>query len=114
MGKRGYLAYIIVVLLDLYLADFFSRVYVPDRQLFLDTDSQCSGTVNLSHLCLIDYNVSRGEKHMTRISDEKLFVRTFRTDARLIMRIVLKLQQNGLCRFRVFLRLVQSGTPTLV
>ena len=23
MGKRGYLAYIIVVLLDLYLADFF-------------------------------------------------------------------------------------------
>jgi len=50
MGKRGYLAYIIVVLLDLYLADFFfffSRVYVPDRQLFLDTDSLCSGTVNL-------------------------------------------------------------------
>ena len=49
MGKRGYLAYIIVVLLDLYLADFFffPRVYVPDRQLFLDTDSLCSGTVNL-------------------------------------------------------------------
>ncbi len=31
---------------------------------------------------------------MTRISDEKLFVRTFRTDARLLMRIVLKLQQR--------------------
>ena len=31
---------------------------------------------------------------MTRISDERLFVRTFRTDARLLMRIVLKLQQR--------------------
>ena len=39
MGKRGCLAYGIAVLLSLYLAAFFSRLYVPDRQLFLDTDS---------------------------------------------------------------------------
>ena len=39
MGKRGYLAYGIAVLLSLYLAAFFSRLYVPDRQLFLDMDS---------------------------------------------------------------------------
>ena len=38
-GKRSWLAYIIAVLLSLYLAAFFSRLYVPDRQLFLDTDS---------------------------------------------------------------------------
>ena len=39
MGKRTYLAYGIAVFLSLYLAAFFSRLYVPDRQLFLDTDS---------------------------------------------------------------------------
>ena len=39
MGKRGYLAYGIAVLLSLYLATFCSRLYVPERQLFLDTDS---------------------------------------------------------------------------
>lgn len=38
-GKRGCLAYIIAVLLSQYLAAFFLRLYVPDRQLFLDTDS---------------------------------------------------------------------------
>ena len=40
---------------------------------------------------------------MTRISDEKLFVRTFRTDARLLMRIVLKLQQNWIMPFQSLL-----------
>ena len=39
IGKRGWLAYGIAVLLSLYLAAFFSRLYVPDRQFFLDTDS---------------------------------------------------------------------------
>lgn len=39
IGKRGYLAYGIAVLLSLYLAAFFSQLYVPERQLFLDTDS---------------------------------------------------------------------------
>ena len=38
IGKRAYLAYGIAVFLSLYLAVFFSRLYVPDIQLFLDTD----------------------------------------------------------------------------
>ena len=40
--------------------------------------------MNLSHLRLIDYNVKRGKRYMTRISDEKLFARTFRMDAGLL------------------------------
>ena len=39
IGKCAYLAYGIAVFLSLYLAVFFSRLYVPDIQLFLDTDS---------------------------------------------------------------------------
>lgn len=39
MGKRGCLAYRIAVFLSLYLAASFPRLYVLERQLFLDTNS---------------------------------------------------------------------------
>ena len=50
----------------------------------------CSGKVNLQHLCLIDYNVGREEKHMTRISDEnrRKIVHAHIQDGRTITRLV--------------------------
>jgi len=41
MGKRGYLAYIIVVLLDLYLADFFRGSMFPTGNFFW-TQTACA------------------------------------------------------------------------
>ena len=38
-GKRSTFVLALVVLFSLYLAAFFSRLYVPDREFFLDTDS---------------------------------------------------------------------------
>lgn len=43
--KKVYIAWIVVFLLSLYFARFFTNIFSPQKQLFLDTDSLSNGNV---------------------------------------------------------------------
>ena len=43
--KKGYIAWIVLFLLSLYFARFFTNIFFPQKQLFLDTDSLSNGNV---------------------------------------------------------------------